>query len=86
MIVTKIVEITLRGPITYDEDKYSLHNAAEAVASVIASDGIYGVVELVGNNDFDPDNGAYLVSTDPHSPAMITTEDGLRLQIGHYYD
>ena len=57
MKTTKVIEITLRTVITYDEDKHSLHAAAEKIAAQAANEeGIYDAKELVGNRDFDPDS------------------------------
>jgi len=54
MKTTKVVEITIRTVITYDDDKYSLHNAAEKVAEKVAhEEGIYDAKELIGKTDFD---------------------------------
>jgi len=53
MKTTKVVEITIRTVITYDDDKYSLHDVAQAVSLRASQEGIYDAKELFDNHDFD---------------------------------
>lgn len=53
MKTTKVVEITIRTVITYDNDKYSLRSAARQIAAKAVDEDIYDAKELYGNHDFD---------------------------------
>ena len=51
MIVTKVVEITIRDVIRYDDEKFSLYQFSNKLAKRIASEtDIYDAVELTGND------------------------------------
>jgi hypothetical protein len=51
MIVTKVVEITLRDVITYDDAHYNLYQACNKLAKTIANDlDIHDAVELTGKD------------------------------------